>query len=98
MSSSRTGAGGTEDITMSATLTDNPYTARITPGGRGYDIVEMVVGPSEDVRNTLHVRHYDGMVTWSSDWAHVHDLIAAGVCGAVHRGPETYGHVDVYFV
>lgn len=29
-------------------------------------------------------------------WAHVSELVDAGWCESVHRGPSTYGHVDYY--
>lgn len=83
---------------MSATFCDTQFVARITPGGRGYDVVELTEGQDGRVLIALHVRHHDGMVTWSNNWGVVPDLIRAGVCHSVSRGPETYGHVDVYFV
>lgn len=72
------------------------YLARVTEERDGYDVVDMVDG--ENVMNTLHVRHYDGLVTWASDWANVPALEQAGQLRSVSRGSGTYGHVDVYFV
>ena len=80
-------------------MRDNEYTARITSGpqGKGYDIVEMVTGPEETVRCTMHVQHYDGRITWADSWGLVPTFEQLGIVQAVNRGPNTYGHVDCYF-
>ena len=62
-------------------MTDNPYTARITsgPSGSGYDVVEFVTGPNEDVENTVRVLHYDGRVIWADKPNELGRLEVAGI-------------------
>ena len=37
-----------------------------------------------------------GALGWSSDWAEVYSLVAAGYLKAVHGGHGTYGHTDFF--
>ena len=71
-------------------------TAHIEPRGNGSDAVTFT--REGETLCTIHVRGYDGLVTWADKWEIVPDLVADGQLASVCRGPATYNHVDVYWV
>lgn len=76
------------------------YTIRVESGPHHSraDRVFVTAGPSNRPVVTLNVRHYDGQVSWASDWGVIPDLQAAGIIRYEHLGPGTYGHTNCYLV